>query len=245
MNAVPHAKVESGLTENDKSALEGIVLEKYYISDSLDVAKKEGGTLPQGSTTYRIYVDLKPGYSLQAVFGLPKHELRIATTTEFFNNKRGGDVTGDKIDDARINENTVALDSWLAMGAATKSHFGILKSEDKDGSIIKRSPLAQMDGLIKEDKIPPIATFGLDLGFFGNAIKSSLFSTENASWAVLGGVKGPTSDNKILIAQLTTNGKLYFELNLQVGTPEGGIVRFVAKNPESSEVLFKGLTYIE
>ena len=47
----------------------------------------------------------------------------------------------------------------------------------------------------------------------------------------------------VLIAQLTTNGKLSFELNLQIGTPTGGTIQFVAKNPEGNELKFKQLTY--
>ena len=186
---------------------------------------------------------MKPGYTMQAVYGLPMHVLRIATTTEFFNNKDGGSQTGDMINEKKINDNTVALDSWLAMGGATKSHFGILKSEDKDGSIMKRGSLNKTDGLVASKKVPLVTYFGLDLLFFDKANHSSAFTADNGSWAIFGGVKGPTDDNKVLIAQLTTNGKLSFELNLQIGTPTGGSVQFVAKNPEGAEIFFKGLTY--
>ena len=237
-----YAQARSILTDADKSALENIIVEQYYVANATDYSDTTGGVLPKGSVTYRIYVDMKPGYTMQAVYGLPKHMLRIATTTEFFNNTDGGSQTGDLINVKKINDNTVALDSWIAMGGATKSHFGILKTEDKDGSIIKRNSLDKADGL-KTGKVPPVTYFGLDLLFFDNAKHPSVFTTDNGSWAIFGGVKGPTDDNKVLIAQLTTNGKLSFELNLQIGTPTGASVQFVAKNPEGSEILFKGLTY--
>ncbi len=52
--------------------LEGIIIEKYYISTSEDNAHPElSGELTPGSTTYRIYVDLKPGYTFQMAFGAP------------------------------------------------------------------------------------------------------------------------------------------------------------------------------
>jgi hypothetical protein len=187
-------------------------------------------------------VDLKPGYNLQAVYGVIQHQLRIETTTEFFNNKSGGVITGDLINSKKINENTVALDSWVTIGAATNAHFGILKSEDKDGSIITRTSLDKADGLIA-GKIRPITYFGNDMSFFQSKNKSSLLSIDNASWAVFGGVKGPTEDNKILIAQLTTDGKLSFELNLQIGTPKGASIQYVAKDRNGAEIQFDGLTY--
>jgi len=236
------AQIKGGLSDADKSALEGIIVEKYYTADAKDAADTIGGFLPIGSVTYRIYADLKPGYTLQAVYGVPTHELRIETTTEFFNNKYGGSLTGDLIDPKKINDNSVALDSWVTLGAATKSHFGIPKADDKDGSILKRKSLNKADGLIA-GKVSPVTFFGMDLSFFQSQKKVNLFSTKNASWAVFGGVKGPTPDNKILIAQLTTNGKLSFELNIQIGTPKGATVQYVAKDPENAEIKFDALTY--
>jgi hypothetical protein len=49
--------------------------------------------------------------------------------------------------------------------------------------------------------------------------------------------------NKIIIAQLTTNGDLYFELNVQLGSPDGKIQRYVAKNPSEKELTHKDLIY--
>jgi hypothetical protein len=185
---------------------------------------------------------MKPGYSLQSVYGNQKHELFIKTSTVFFNNQYCYAMTGFNIHPKEINENTVALDSWITMGAATRLHTGILRSDDKDGSIIKRVSLAKADGFTN-GIFPTFKSFNLDLNFFKDKKNASLFSTNNGGWAALGGVKGPTSDNSVLIAQLTTNGILSFELNVQIGTPTKGIVKFVAKSPESFEMQFKGLAY--
>jgi hypothetical protein len=230
------------ITHNDSLALEKVIVEEYYIADSSDYADTSGGVLPKGSITYRIYIDMKQGYNLQMVYGSPKHELFLKTTTTFFNNKECMAYTGFNIDAKRINKNTVALDSWITMGAASRLHTGILKSEDNDGSILKRNSLSKSDGLTKGN-LPYFKPFNIDLNFFNNVKDASYFSTKNGAWAALGGVMGPTAENRVLIAQLTTNGKLTFDLNVQIGTPDKGFVQFVANNPESSELQFNGLSY--
>src|SRR5436190_1343744 len=93
-----------GLWAYAQNGLEGIVVEKYYVSDANDTtANGTGGVLPVGSITYRIYVDMLPGYKFQAAYGVDvaptnvvstgDHELRIETTTLFFNNEDRGATT--------------------------------------------------------------------------------------------------------------------------------------------------------
>jgi hypothetical protein len=243
--AIPlFSQTAKDLTETDKRALEGIVVEKYYTASKADAADTSGGVLQEGSVTYRIYVDLKPGYNLQAVYGVSKHQMFLKTTTKFFNNREGA-PSADKIMDKRINDNTVALDSWVTIGIATEKRFGILKAEDKDTSIIKRKGLDKADGLYLAGQTQKLLLFGLDLAFFENEKDASYFHSENGSWASIGGGKAQgkmKEENKILIAQLTTTGKLSFELNLQVGTPGGTTIQYVAKNPTGKEIEFKQLT---
>jgi hypothetical protein len=231
------------ISHNDSLALENVIVEKYYIADSNDYADTTGGLLPKGSITYRIYIDMKPDYSLQLVYGDKKHELFISTSTLFFNNTECMAQTGFNIDAKKINNNTIALDSWITLGAASRLHTGILKAEDTDGSsYLKRPAFINADGLTKGN-LPTFKVFNLDLNFFNNDSTATRFFTNNGGWGALGGVKGPNSENKVLIAQLTTNGKLSFEMNIQIGTPTRGVVKFVAKNPEGSEIQFKGLGY--
>ena len=112
-----------------KNGLEGIIVEKYYISDAKD-ATVFGGQLPVGSVTYRIYADLLPKYKFQAVYGIPGHQLRIATSTLFFNNEDKGATNPNVIPDRNLKNNTVMLDSWLSVGAASEANYGILKADD-------------------------------------------------------------------------------------------------------------------
>jgi len=241
------------MSQDHSDALEGIIVERYYISDANDATDTDGGSLVSGSITYRIFVDMKEGYNLQAVFGDLAHELGIETTTEFFNNEDRGETTGDQMKPNYLDDNTVALDSWLSLGAATEDHFGIPKTEDTDGSVVGGNnndggsegvsggllvnadscsgiPLTTADGLI--DSIPPeITLVGLDLAVFGDENAGPSFITSDGAWAVLGGVKGPTAENKVLIAQITTDGELSCRLNIQMGIIDApgpiNVVQFV------------------
>jgi hypothetical protein len=114
---------------NAQNGLENIIVERYYVSNAAD-ATGSIGVLPAGSVTYRVYADMLPGYTFQAAYGVPNHELRIATSTTFFNNEDRGATTPtySKVNAAK---NTVMLDSWFSVGAACSGNYGILKSEDK------------------------------------------------------------------------------------------------------------------
>jgi hypothetical protein len=231
------------ISHNDSLALENVIVEKYYISHASDYNDTASDALPKGSVTYRIFIDMKPDYSLQAVYGNPKHELYLRTSTTFFNDRECFAETGFNIDAKKLSLGLVALDSWITMGAATRLHTGIPLSEDNDGIslIANRKSLRKVDGLTK-GVLPKFQVFNLDLKFFNNDSTAISFSTNDGAWAAMGGVKGPTPGNRVLIAQLTTNGKLTFGLNIQVATPEGGVIQFVDRNPEGLEIEFKGLS---
>jgi len=237
------AQQSNVISHDDSQALEKVIVEKYYVYNPDDHSDSTLNALPEGSVTYRIFIDMLPDYSLQTVYGVEKHELFFKTTTSFFNDEECFASTGFNVDAKKLHMGNVALDSWITMGAASRVHTGILRSEDNDGFsfIINRDSLKTSDGLTK-GVLPNFKLFNLDLSFFKNSSSSDYFTTYDGAWAALGGVKGPTPENRVLIAQLTTNGELTFGLNLQIGTPTGGFVQFVANNPEGSEIQFKGLT---
>jgi hypothetical protein len=230
------------ITHNDSLALENVIVERYYKVTSKDCRDTTGGILPKGSIVYRIYIDLKPGYFLQLVYGNQKHELFLKTSTTFFNNLYCNASIGYNVLPKELNENSVALDSWITLGAASKLHTGIPKCDDTDGSILKKPSFSKADGLTN-GVLPTFKPFNLDLNFFNDRKNATVFSTTNGGWAALEGVKGATAENRILIAQLTTNGTLSFDLNIQIGTPTKGSILFVAKSPVGSEILSKCLSY--
>lgn len=125
---------------NVNAQLEGVIVEKYYISDNNDATDSLGGVLEPGSITYRIYIDLKPGYRLKRVFGDAGHTLRISSSEIFFNNLDRGQSFGNNMSKSWLGEGTVALDSWLTLGQVTKTgvitNFGVLKNQDTNGSFI-------------------------------------------------------------------------------------------------------------
>ena len=253
-----------GVFAHAQNGLEKIIVEKYYVSNA-DDSIASIGTLPVGSVTYRIYVDMLPGYTFQMAYGNKNHTLKIATTTSFFNNEDRGDIE-PKYTKTQAKNNTVMLDSWLSVGAACAGNFGILKTDDNgvatvvnsDGVLKNNDPTAGIPLTIQDGMIagsPNSVTFvGLssELDVFNSTSQlGNLFITNNGAWACQTGVPGqtpgavgPNADtNRILIAQITTDGKLSFELNIQLGTPSGGLVKFVANNPIGSEIQIPSLTY--
>jgi hypothetical protein len=244
-----------------QNGLENIIVEKYYISDASDtLASAISGALPIGSVTYRIYLDMLPGYRFQAAYGTASHELRLETTTSFYNNEHIGNNLPNVIPRRTLKRNTVMLDSWLSAGGAGEDMYGVLKEQDDasatvvhEGPYLQNSnklagiPVKERDGLLAADDVPSPVFFGIDsiLPVFNNMTRGSLFSTRNGAWACLGGAVGPDSltTNRVLIAQLTTNGDLTFELNIQIGKRDSPPENYVARNPVEKEILLPSLTY--
>jgi len=242
-----------GSIASAQNGLEGIIVEKYYVSnaaDSIASAAASAGSLNIGATTYRIFADMLPGYNFEMAYGNANHPLKINTTTSFYNNIDRGS-TNPSYSKVNAAKNTVMLDSWLSVGAACAGNFGILKSEDNGVSTVVHPngvlanndpnagiPLTTQDGLIAVTGRTPCAfsTIGdADSAVavvFDTCQACNSFTLNGGSWYILGGAVGPDSTtNKVLIAQVTTNGTLTFELNIQLGTPSGGVENYVANNP--------------
>jgi len=124
-----------------KAQIEKLTVETYYVSDLNDATDTINGSvrlLETGSKTYRVYVDLKPGYKIKSIYGDHNHPLKITSTSNFYNNiDRPNANFGYLINNGWFSANpTIALDSWLTLGLATKTQNGILKTEDPNGSLI-------------------------------------------------------------------------------------------------------------
>lgn len=248
----------------NSTGLEKIIVEKYYISNQAD-ADASVGILPVGSVTYRIFLDMKQGYKFQAAygnsdaFGEPTHTLFFKTTTSFFNNEDRGGVT-PTYTKSQAKNNTVMLDSWLSGGAACAGNFGVLKADDDgvgtvvngDGILQNADPLAgipltEQDGLKVGSPgaftiVGPQAEAQLAV-FDATSQAGNSFLLTDGAWSCLIGAVGSDTTNKVLIAQITTDGDFSFELNIQLGTPSGGAEQFVAKAATGKETMFPGLTY--
>ncbi len=248
---------------HSQNGLENVVVEKYYVANAADAAGSVGN-LPVGSVTYRVYADMLPGYKFQALYGVSSHELKITTSTTFFNNEDRGASVPNGITLTNLKKNTVMLDSWFSVGGAGSGKMALLKTEDSDGSVGNSNGILQnndatagipinsgatpQDGMINGS--PEAVTFvGLDLNSGNHALDlfdatsqfGGTFSTFNGSIASLNGSSGPTAANRVLLGQFTTEGTFGFELNIQIGTPTGGTQQFVARNPVGSEIQLASL----
>jgi hypothetical protein len=123
-----------------QDAIKNVIVETYYISDAKDATDTIGGYLEPGSKTYRIYVQLRPGCKLLSIYGDKNNALKISSTAEIFNHKTESVTFGKDINAKYLKNNTVGLDSWITLGQVTKkstsTYFGILKTQDSDGSLI-------------------------------------------------------------------------------------------------------------
>jgi hypothetical protein len=247
-----------------QNAIKKVFVETYYVSDNNDATDTTAGNyLPVGSKTYRIFVQLEPGYKLQKIYGDNLHPLVFKSTQNFFNNKDYGTIFGKDIPVSGLRHNTVALDSWITLGQVTKAsqstYFGILKAQDTDGSIIagginndggsaeinggllKNSdpkagvPLTTSDGMDTLSILPANwSNFGFsDSSIFGALAEGKEFTSYNA-YLQNSGVSGINSDsNQVLIAQLTTKGEISFEINLEV-SKDNQVYKFIANDIDST-----------
>ncbi len=226
--------------------IEGVQVETYYISDNDDSTDLIGGKVVAGSTTYRIFVDLKKGSKLKKIYGDPNHALKFSSTEFFYNNVDGQSIAKDFIK-GKYGEGTIALDTWLTLGQTskkqgTKTYFGIPKDQDTDGSFIgganndggseaiiggllknKTStigiPLTKADGMDTMNTIPSSwfsSLFGDDNTIFGSKVQGKSFNSNSYVLSNSGVTGVDPEKNQILVAQLTTKGDLKFELNFEV-----------------------------
>jgi len=250
--------------------LQGIWVEPYYVTSKADHdGFNSSGQLEEGAVTYRIYVDLEPGYRFQAAFGSPDHSLEITSDHVFFNHNHSGNTHPNIIPERDLARDIVLLDSWVTAGAATENHMGIPRKFDflaQDGYLRFKpvflentvrlseddlSPLtlklADCDGLARIERLPATTIYNIDsLGWaMGTVSRANRLVVENGAWACMG--KGSIgadslSGNNVLIAQVTTAGKLDYKLNIMIGTPEGKSIQYVHSNPQDREILHPALT---
>ncbi|MGV3638486.1 MAG: hypothetical protein ACO1NQ_12670 [Flavobacteriales bacterium] len=193
---------------------------------------------PDGLTTYRIFIDLEPDHVLQTIYGDAKHTLTLSTTTAFFNDSVYGVAFGEQLDPERLRSGYGWADSFLAFGFASGSHKAVPMHLDTDGSIQtcqgERSHRCERDGLVIADRVPTTTNMNVATGYV-NSMKGGLIQTDNGGWGVLGGVKGNTPENLVLVAQLTTDGTLSYALNVQVRRPDGIVLRCTPDATDNSE----------
>jgi hypothetical protein len=247
--------------------LQNVIVEKYYLTDAADATNAANNSaasaLNVGSVAYRVYVDMAPGYKLNAVFGSAIHPWKISTTTNFYNDPNNGVAIGPQANSlVNTKKNTVLIDSWLTMGGTAVGKVGVQKIEDVDGSVgnsngvLMNNPGGVYGVAINsvivgaQDGMAPGAPSAVTAVGFNNGEESlfdqtpgNSFLVNNHSIASLSGVVGTTTTNAVLIGQFTTDGTLGFELNVQVQNTVTGIPEnWVANNPQAGEFTLGALT---
>ena len=217
--------------------LEGVLVERYH---------EMPGAAPGSSplVTYRIYLDLEPGYALLSVFGEKDRNLFFRTSTRFFNDSLNGAGSGDQVDAKALAEYPAAIDSWLTFGFASSVHKAVPLHLDPDGSILKAdrsegittysSSLSKQDGLVPASTVPEVMYLHITRSFLEN-LSGHVIETEVGAYGVLGHVKGATDENVVLIAQLTTDGELSYAINVGLRAPDGSIVKWLAYTPKADD----------
>jgi len=261
------AAVLAGEFGYSQNAIENLIMETYYVSDSNDATDEDGGFLPEGSVTYRVFLDLAPGVKLREIFSAP-NGWTIRSSELIWNNEDRGESLGMNIPDNRLDDNTVALDSYITMGAASELHFGIPKNMDPDGSIIggenndggsesieggllinfvpeMEVALTEADGLIEVDEslIPDFSSFILLNEVFFNETNDSVFTSLVNGLQFTEGVSGVTDENILLIAQITTLGEIEFNFNVELELANGNVVEYVGFDPAVDQVLSPFLSF--
>lgn len=258
--------------------LQGIQVEQFYRADANDIANSISNSfgnpavdpLTANSITYRIYVDMAPGYKYNTAFGDANHVWKITTTTNFFNTPDNGSAGTNAASTSTVNyrRNTAAIDSWLGTGPVAVGRIGVPKAEDTDGSIgnqqliLANNPggvfglpistgAANTSSTTNADGLIPGTFVGGNISALGlggqeaifDQTSGNTFSVTGGSFGYLGGIDGSPSTNKVLIGQFTTDGVLGFELNVQITNTVTGISElWVANNPQPGETVFAGLT---
>ncbi len=249
------------LKGNGQTAIEGIYVEKFYCAGSPDLrALQLSGPLTEGACTYRIYVDLVPGYRFQAAYGTPQHPLSISSSQLFFNHADVGNSQPNLIPARTLSRNITMLDSWLSAGAAGESFNGVPRNQDtiadvkfEKGFLMSRTEETELsflnsDGMVYVSKpwIPTFYNMDETLKGLASVSRTNTIEVTNGAWACMGkGSVGLDSlgTNMILIGQFTTSGELNYALNIMVGTPDGKSIKYVYSNPQAGEVeltLLKG-----
>ena len=243
--------------------LEGIVVEKYYVSDAADStdAAESGAVYPLhvGSVTYRVYANLLPGYKVITVFATPEHTLNIQTSTAFYNDPSYGFKVYQGTSVNNTKKNTTLIDSYLTIGGVANGLCGVLKAEDTDGTIgnnqgilanndvLAGLPIMGVDGvdglMPGAPVVPNILGISTELDIFDQTVGNG-FTANDAAIATLGGVEGVTPSNHVLLGQFTTDGVFSFRLNLQLATPVAGESQiFVPDSAAAGEFVDTTLVY--
>ncbi len=191
-----------------KHGLEALLVEKIAVPGNLT-------DVPEGSTTYRLFVDLAQNHKFLSCFGVdnttPKINLKIESTQPFFNHPNGN-AKGSGANPGWYGiAPSLEYDSYVTDGRIGNDYVGVLKALNNAGYVDITEATTP-----KGDLVVPIR-----MDILINST-STILDDVNSGWGVPGGIAGPNSvRNFVFIGQLTTAGELTMSLNINVQNPLG------------------------
>ncbi|MFT4986501.1 MAG: hypothetical protein ACI8U0_002145, partial [Flavobacteriales bacterium] len=198
-----------------QGGLEGVIVEQVDASAS-----------GPGNITYRVFIDLEPGYELQQVYGNAANPLNISTTTSFYNDFSVGNTFGNLINSLFLAPPFNAtfpflpFDSFVSLGAASTTDWGVLNS-DAPGGLLALGPVNAVSTLG--------ATVDASLtNSFGIGASASLVVNDDGQFFTLTTNADIAPGNRIFVGQFTTAGDFSFALNIQ--TRFAGTANFTRLN---------------
>ncbi|MFM7104272.1 MAG: hypothetical protein ACKOW8_02040 [Flavobacteriales bacterium] len=242
--------------------LEGILLEKFYEVNEKDRSVQHlSGVIDEGAITWRIFLDLEPGYRFQAAYGTTEHPLELNSTAVIYNHNGYGNYCPNVIMEKFFHQDILFLDSWFSTGAATETQLAIPRGYDIDRQhdFIRfekgflENDLGDGNGkLAMRDGMDDAETMVFPTFYHMDEAQKQMMTTavsnhvviEDGAWAAMGkGALGLDSlgRNHLLIAQITPAGDLECKLNIMIGTPDGKSLRYVYANPQENEQLHPAL----
>lgn len=257
--------------------LENVVIETYYVANATDIAYSGVDPLPAGAVTYRVYVDMIPGWELQAVFGSTNvgtgevDTFVVRSTAPFWNHTDFGGLYGYNTQASRLDDNTVALDSWFSTGRSSGSTGGtsavleVVPSEDTNGGapmhphtpvdlLTNNAAAAGLPLTTEDGNIPFTSTITwtptpgiegiLDPVFNNVNSPATQVVVSDGALGVTVSLQGPTAANRICIGQFTTAGILSGQLNLQIrNITTLEVETYVAQTPGANQFTHPSLVF--
>ncbi len=214
---------------------DSIYVEKIPVSQQ---AIAEDPNLNLNSVTYRVFVCMKPGYSLATVQGTFANPLLFKTTTKFYNHDDGEVIPLFR----PIPKMTEALyyDSWITIGQysrMTSASQLVPLSEDTDG--VKDGIM--LGAVTNATQLDPATNFeiiwGYEMGLNAD-FNTPGYDPENVIWYAAGGVSGVGPSNSVCIGQFTTDGQFSMDLGFRiVHEVKDSRVFIVREKIESDQIL--------
>jgi hypothetical protein len=224
-----------------------VIIETYYVSDANDATDTTGGrSIAEGSKTYRIYVEIEPGSRIKKLYGDATHTLKIGSTSDFYNNiDRPSVYFGYQMNKSWFPSNpTIALDSWLTLGLATTTKYGILKSADTDGSFIGGTnnyggTAGIIGGILNNDDssagIPLLTSDGLE----SSTTTFGTWSDDGFRDNITGGIDTTVFGSQTIGSQFIANAAYLQQNNGVVSVPADSNKVLIAQLTTTGEISFE------